>query len=195
MITCSDCINELKTARLSDIRAGSPVALHYTSCENCKRLVHDLYHSERDLAVALDAFGFATNSSIVAENAIDATYRRRKRIGRGVRALLAIAGVMVLGVGIAIVTDDGDRSSWQVETIKLECMPWEQASEIAQRFMVSGESNILLRDDGKTIVLEGYTPQVVEAASQIAVLDGTACGLPGAFAEPPTPQAGKSGTD
>lgn len=195
MITCADCVNELKTARLADIRAGSPVALHYTSCENCKRLVHDLYHSERDLAVALDTFGFATNSSIVAENAIEATYRRRKRIGRGVRALLAIAGVGVLGIGIAIVTDDGEPSPRQRESINLECMPWEQASEIAQRFMVADEQTILLRNDGKTIVLEGYTPQVVEAASQIAVLDATACALPGAVAEPSTPQADKSGTD
>jgi hypothetical protein len=176
MITCSECVNELKTARLTDIRAGSPVALHYTSCEHCKRLVHDLYQSERTLAAALDAFGPGTSPSLVSDHVADNAYRRRKRIARVIRVMLGAAGLVVLGVAIEIMTDDG--TSLTGETIGLKCLSGEEASRIAQQFMITGSRDIVLRDDGRTIYLEGYTPEVVEAVSQIAVRDG-ACAVPG----------------
>ena len=193
MITCQDCVKELETARLGDIRAGSPVALHYASCENCSRLVHDLYDSERSLALALDSFGAATSSAVVAENSLDAMYRRRKRIARVVRGVLVLVGMMVLGIAIGVWTDDGE--SRQGETISLECLSGAEASQIAESFMKSG-GNIRLLDDGRTIVLEGVPPEVIEAASQIAVADGRPeCRIDAGSSGSVTPPAGKSGTD
>jgi hypothetical protein len=193
MITCSDCVRELKTARLSDIRAGSPVALHYASCENCSRLVHDLYYSERSLAAALDTFGPDASSPVVAEKATDAMYRRRKKIARGVRVLLALAGLIVAGIGIAVITDDG--SSWQGEIIELKCLSGAEASRIAEGFMTSG-GNIRLEANERTIVLEGAMPEVVEAASQIAVADAAdKCAIGPGGTGTTTPPSGKSGTD
>jgi hypothetical protein len=193
MITCTECVKELTTARLSDIRAGSPVALHYTSCENCKRLVHDLYQSERTLAAALDTFGATTSAAFVSDYVVDTTYRRRRRIARGVRVLLGLVGLMVLGIAIAIRTDN--VSSLRGEHVELTCLSGEEASRIAQRFIVTGEHNIILRENGRTIYLEGYGPEVVEAMSQIAVLDGNACALPPTEGTPVNPQDDKSGTD
>ena len=193
MITCSECVKELKIARLSDIRAGSPVALHYTSCEDCRRLVHDLYQSERTLAVALDTFGANTSSTLVSNHVLDTTYRRRKRIARGVRVLLGVVGLLVLGIAIAIRTDN--VTSLQGEHVQLECLSGAEASRVASKFILTGEHNIILREDGKTIYLEGYGPEVVEAASQIAVLDGVACAVPDAQREGVSQSGDKSGTD
>jgi hypothetical protein len=176
MITCAECVKELKTARLADIRAGSPVALHYTSCEHCSRIVSDLDQSERSLAAALDTFRPNANASFVSEYVIEASYRRRRRIARGIRVLLGVVGLMVLGIAIAIRTDN--VTSLRGEHIELQCLSGEEASRIALRFMITGEHNVILRNEGRTIYLEGYGPEVVEAMSQIAVLDGAACALP-----------------
>jgi hypothetical protein len=192
MITCAECVKELKTARLSEIRAGSPVALHYTSCEHCKRLVHDLYQSERTLAAALDSFRSGTNVGQVSDYVLDSTYRRRRRIARGIRVMLGLVALAVLGIAIAIRTDN--VTSLMGEIVELKCISGEEASRLAGRFMTSGDHQIVLRQDG-TLYLEGYTPEVVEAMSQIAVLDANTCSLPPRAGQPVNPPAEKSGTD
>ncbi|MGK2963901.1 MAG: hypothetical protein ACSLFK_17405 [Gemmatimonadaceae bacterium] len=95
MITCSECLTGLSTSRLSDIRPGSPVAMHYAGCERCLAIVHDIQAAERGLGAALDQFGPSSDPETIAGHAADKTFRRRRRIARVFRTALAIVGLML----------------------------------------------------------------------------------------------------
>ncbi len=171
MITCHDCINALSTTRLSDIRAGSPVALHYANCDACSRVVKELYLAERELASALDYFRPSNSPEHVAGKAIDRTYRRRRRIARVVRGLLAVVGIGVTAVGLELIV--GDDSSIRAERIPLLCITPTQASEIAESYMSAG-GRIEVSEANRTIYLEGSPGEVTEALAHVAVADNPA---------------------
>ena len=170
MITCQECINALSTTRLSDIRSGSPVAMHYATCEACSRTVRELYLAERELASALDYFRPANSPEHVSERAIDTTYRRRRRIARAVRALLVFMGIGVSAIALELIVGDGD--SIHAERIPLRCIMPSQAAGIAESYMGSG-GKIETSDANHSIYLEGSPGEVAEALAQISVADNS----------------------
>ncbi len=196
MITCNECLKALSTSRLSEIRSGSPVATHYSTCDACRRVVQDLQYAESGLAMVLDQFGPRATPQSVARHAADSMLRRRRRIARVARGALAIIAVGVLAAGLeAIVGDDRTVS----HTMALNCLSSERALEIIQPFAAARVS-ISSTGQGRTVRLQGEEADVVEAAARIAVADrsGSCAVPPGQDKEPEasaTPQADKGGTD
>lgn len=107
MITCSECLDALSTSRLADIRSGSAVAMHYAGCERCFAIVNGLQAAERGLAAALNQFGPRSDPETIANRAADVMFRRRRRIARVFRAVLAIVGlVLIAGAMEALFEND-----------------------------------------------------------------------------------------
>ena len=169
MITCQECIDALSTTRLSEIRAGSPVAMHYGRCEACSRVVQDLYHAERELAGALDHFRPASTFEQIADRAIDSGFRRRRRIARVVRGMLALAAAGVALAGFEILSDG---PSIIEERYFLTCISPARASTIAEGFLTSG-GTIDISEEERSIFLRGSYDEVMAAASQIRTAESS----------------------
>ncbi len=169
MITCHECINALSTTRLSEIRAGSPVAMHYGRCEACSRVVQDLYHAERELAGALDHFRPASTFEQIADRAIDSGFRRRRRIARFVRGVLALAATGVTLVAWEVLRDPPSTIE---ERYFLTCISPARASTIAEGFMTSG-GTIDISAEERSILLRGTYDEVKAAESQIRTAESS----------------------
>ncbi len=196
MITCNECLNALSTSRLSEIRSGSPVATHYSTCDACCRIVQDLQYAEHGLADVLDQFGPRATPQSVARHAADSMLRRRRRIARIVRGALAIIALGVLAAGLEALVEDDPAFS---ETVALTCVSSARALEISESF-VGARASISSTAQGRMIGLQGEEADVIEAAARIAVADRSgSCAVPAGQDEEPespaTPRADKGGKD
>ncbi len=197
MITCNECLNALSTSRLSDIRSGSPVATHYSTCDACRRVVHDLQYAENGLASVLDQFGPRATPQAVARNAADSMFRRRRRIARVARVGLALVAVGVTAIGFEAFFE-GDPPTTQV--VKLACLSSERALEISLPYLGAGAYISTTGSQSRSIKLEGTELDVAEAAARITAADKSAsCANPALQTTEPevpaTSQADKAGTD
>lgn len=196
MITCNECLNALSTSRLADIRSGSPVATHCSTCEGCRRVVRDLQYAENGLATVLDQFGPRSSSLLVATQANEAMLRRRRRVARVVRGVLAFASIGLFAAAWEAFREGDPRVT---ETVVLSCLTTDRAMVIAEPYIGSG-GTIEMNDDPKSITLRGQSAEVIEAAARVALADrsGSCAITPPPENEPElpaTPPADKGGTD
>ena len=198
MTSCSECLTELSTSRLSDIRANSPVALHYMHCDNCRRVADDLFQAEHRLATALAESRPWSSADVVAERALEGSERlRRRRIARWLRAGLASTSALVLGIFISVRTDDSPSPPVITEVVPLECISSRLAAEVARAYLHSDNGAVFTPGQtDRVITLRGNTAEVMAARSQILTIDAAdRCGTGGAeeilvaprTADPPVP--------
>jgi hypothetical protein len=171
MTSCSECLTELSTSRLSDIRANSPVALHYMHCENCRRVADDLFQAEHRLANALAEARPWSSANVIAERALEGSEKlRRRRIARWLRAGLASAAFIVFGIFMATrVADDSPGRNVITEVVSLNCISSGLASEIAMSYLQSDQARATIQE--RVIVLRGYMGEVMAAREQILTAD------------------------
>jgi hypothetical protein len=174
MTSCSECLTELSTSRLSDIRANSPVALHYKHCENCRRVADDLFQAEHRLATALAESRPWSSADVLAAQALHGSEKlRRRRIARWVRAGLASAAAIVFGIFMATrLEDDSPAPTVITEVVTLECISPRLASEIARAYLHSDRAAVFRPGDtDRIITLRGNMAEVMSARAQIVMLD------------------------
>ena len=174
MTTCAHCLSELSTMRLTDMRAGSPVALHCASCSDCASVAQEIGYAERRLAASLAEARPGFTPEELAFSALNQSERlRRKTVGRWVSGLLAAAGCVTFWFFMQNVfvpwTDGSNRTA--METITLRCLTAEQASELATPYLKSSGSAIYLAKDIHTITIKGRADEFVRARAEIAGVD------------------------
>jgi hypothetical protein len=174
MTSCSECLTELSTSRLSDIRANSPVALHYMHCENCRRVADDLFQAEHRLANALAESRPWSSANMVAERALEGSEKlRRRRVARWLRAGLASAAFIVFGIFMSTrMEDDSPEPTVITEVVALNCISSTLAGEIARAYLHSDRAVVIRpAETGRVITLRGNVAEVMTARSQIIAID------------------------
>jgi len=159
--------------RLTDMRAGSPVALHCASCSDCASVAQEIGYAERRLAASLAEARPGFTPEELAFSALNQSERlRRKTVGRWVSGLLAAAGCVTFWFFMQNVfvpwTDGSNRTA--METITLRCLTADQASTLATRYLKWGGSKIYFTDI-HTITLKGRADDLVRARAEIAGVD------------------------
>ncbi len=124
-MTCQECLSELATRSLREMRGDSAVMAHCATCPDCGPLATALREREYDAATLLNNLHPMSNPITVAEKA--GALARRRRIGKvavfasGVALVLTMwAAVFATGFGRAMMgIDRSGASDLRTETIPL----------------------------------------------------------------------------
>jgi len=186
MTTCSECLQTMATSRISEIRPGTPIAVHCSICGNCATVLREVAFAEQQLANSMadlrpqDSVEELTRAALVGSERM-----RRKRIGRWVRGGLAVAACAVLfGAFMAFRTvNDSEPEGITMDTMRLTCLTAQQAAELATPYLRSSGSAIYRADDLGTITIRGQRKEFLAARAAIERFDAPdQCTLP-----PPSP--------
>ncbi len=185
MTACAQCLSELSTMRMTDMRAGSQVALHCQSCPGCAGVAHEIAYAERRLATALSEARSGFTPEQLSFSALDRSeWLRRRQIGKWISGFLAIAGCVTFWFFMQDVfiprVDPG--KTLPIQTVTLRCLTSEQASELATPYLRANGSAIYQTKGFKAITIRGQAKEALEASMKIRELDDAArCGI----ADPP----------
>ena len=182
MTTCAQCLSELSTMRMADMRPGTPVALHCESCPDCTGIMQEIAYAERRLSTALSEARSGFTPEELSETALTGSEReRRKYVGRWTRGLLAAAGCVTFfffmqNVFIPRVDPPQPISR---ETISLNCITPQQAMEIATPYLRSHGSSIYTAGGLKAITISGQPAEFIQAVNHVKLVDDEQkCQLP-----------------
>ena len=199
MTSCSETLNALSSARVSDIAPGSTIALHCATCPQCMRVADEVRYAEYRLAASLNEARPGIRSEEVAIAAMEGSeLRRRRRIGRWVRGALAIVAMGIFGVVMETrVEDDNSSTKLVTETLILRCLSPSQAAELVTPYLRSSGTAVYRSEDLRTITIRGKPDEVISAKMLIDGIDRTgACArLPGSTAPVPATSDAKPGKD
>ncbi|MEO8576789.1 MAG: hypothetical protein ABI556_08825 [Gemmatimonadales bacterium] len=184
MTSCSDCLNALSSARVVDISPGSSIAIHCATCPQCMRVADEVRYAEYRLAASLSEERPRFSSEEVAIAAIDGSeLRRRRRIGRWVRGVLALIALGIFGAAMEARFEGNNRRGKNVvtETIPLRCLSAAQAADLVTPYLRHSGSAVYRSDEIRMITIRGTTDDVFKAKMTIDAIDQTgACArLPG----------------
>lgn len=184
MTNCSECLEALSSARVSDIAPGSTIALHCATCPQCMRVADEVRYAEYRLAASLNEARPGYRSEEVAIAAIEGSeFRRRRRIGRWVRGALALIALGIFGAAMAA-RFEGNNSvapNLVTETIPLRCLSAGEAAELVTPYLRSSGTAVYRADVLKTITIRGKPDEVIAAKMTIDAIDrtGVCARLPG----------------
>ena len=201
MTTCAECLTELSTMRVGDMRAGTPAALHLESCPRCASIAEEIAYAERRLSIALAETGSSYLPEELSHAALLGSERqRRKVVGRWVRGVLAVLGCVTFYWFMDNVIVPSARQSEKIrtETISLRCLTPEQATEIATPYLRSTGS-ISSPKGMRIVTIRGKDDEFKQAYTRIKRIDAEQnCQLPNpASADPSatTPQPATTSSD
>lgn len=181
MTTCAQCLSELSTMRMTDLRPGSQVALHVESCPNCSDVAQEIAYAERRLSTALSEARSGFTPEELSEAALTGSERwRRQYVGRWVRGLLAAAGCVTFWFFMEKVfiprVDPEPRTV--TETIRLRCISSEEAMDLATPYLRSTGA-IYSRKGSPIVTVRGTPDEFARAAAVIkSIDDAAACPIP-----------------
>lgn len=174
MTNCSECLNALSSARVSDIAPGSTIALHCATCPQCMRVADEVRYAEYRLAASLNEARPGRPSDEVAIAAIGGSeLRRRRRIGRWVRGVLALAALGIFGAAMEARLE-GDGPNTLTETITLHCLTAKQAGELVTPYLRSNGSVVYESDDLRTITVRANSEEFSAARMVLDKFDNAA---------------------
>ncbi|HUQ48296.1 MAG TPA: hypothetical protein VM053_08650 [Gemmatimonadaceae bacterium] len=181
MTTCAQCLSDLSTMRVSDLREGTSASRHLESCPQCAGIAAEIAYAERRLTTALAETQSSFTPEELSHGALVGSERaRRKVVGRWVRGLLAAAGGVTLLVFMENFIFPLSRQSEKIrtETISLRCITPEQAIEIATPYLRS--TGAIYTTKGMRIVtVRGRHGEFQQAIARInSIDDAQKCALP-----------------
>ena len=174
MTTCAECLTELSTVRLSDLRAESTAVIHYSSCPICRRVAEDLFHAENQLAHAFSEVSPCSSPYDIAATAVaDSGFQTRRRIARVFRVILLTAGgALFVAAAQTFLDRDGGGDSRATESIALRCITAAQAADLATPYLRSDGASVVIHDPTlRMITIRGVVDEVVAARIQIDAVD------------------------
>ena len=132
-MNCDDYLSMLATQPVAELNSGRARA-HAITCDECDRVTQVIAARERNMLVAYGELQMPATSAQTSAEALR-TSRRRKvslyyRIGLGVSAV-----AMVLYGVVASVAPDPPRIPTVRETIRLQCLSPEQATEVLRPYL------------------------------------------------------------
>jgi len=166
--TCAECLQEISTARLADVRPGTAVAYHAASCPSCAGVLEDIRFAEWQLATSLNELQPQSSTQSLIQGALEGSERlRRRRLARWMRGGLAAAACGVCFVFMEMRTETDPENDVITETIRLKCMTATQASDLATMYLRSSVSRIFVSDELRTITLRARSDEY--AAARMAI--------------------------
>jgi hypothetical protein len=181
MTTCAQCLNDLSTMRMSDVRPGTSAALHLESCPRCASIAEEIAYAERRLSIALTETGSSFTPEELSHRALHGSERDRRRVvARWVRGLLAVAGCGAFAFFMESVFIPMSERSEKIrtETISLRCLTPEQAMEIATPYLRSTGS-ISSPKGMRIVTIRGKTNEFQQAIARVkSIDDAQTCALP-----------------
>lgn len=190
MTTCADCLAELSTMRLGDMRPGNAASLHIESCPQCASIAQEIAYAERRLSLAMAETHSSFSPEELSDNALLGSEReRRKVVARWVRGLLAAAGCVTFfffmqNVFVPMANKSEDI---RTETISLRCLTPEQAMEIATPYLRS-KGSISTPKGMRIVTIRGKHDEFEAAVSRVKSIDDSQmCTLPNPAYPYPSP--------
>ena len=181
MTTCAQCLSELSTMRVADMRAGTPSALHIESCPRCASIAEEIAYAERRLSTALAQTRPSFTPEELSQRALLGSERqRRKVVGRWVRGILAVAacGTFAWFMENVFIPSAERSEKIRTETISLRCLTQEQAMEIATPYLRSTGS-ISSPKGMRIVTIRGKTNEFKQAIARVKTIDDAqTCQLP-----------------
>ena len=180
---CEECLAELATGSLRDLRPDSPVAQHCASCPDCGPLATMLRDREYNAATVLNNLPPMSNPIDVAQSA--AMMSRRRRVGKV--AVFFSGAALVATIWVSLFLTDfgrqmftGDRavSNLETETIPLVCLSPKEAGEIVSPYFRTRGSAYSIRYIGESrlaaITVRGTAHQIARARASITEFETNA---------------------
>ena len=190
MTTCAQCLSDLSTMRVTDMRQSSPTAMHIQSCPRCASIAEEIAYAERRLSTALAESHSSHAPEELSEAALLGSEReRRKEVGRWIRGILTGAGCVVVFLFVEKVVIPVSRQSDNIttETISLRCLTPEQAMEIATPYLRSTGS-ISSPKGMRIVTIKGKHDEFEAAISRVkSIDDAQSCALPNPVYPYPSP--------
>ena len=201
MTGCSECLDAMATARIDDVKRGTLIALHCSTCYSCATVLEEVRFGEHRLWQSLSELEPAQSSRSVARAALIGSERKRRlRIARWLRGVLACVGLAVLAIAIELRSNDGGvpAPTTMTETIRLNCITAGQAAELATPYLRSEGSAIYRADELRTITLSGPIDELLAARAVIRASEqqgictvNPSAGVPADVAPPAATSVGK----
>ena len=167
-MTCAECLSDLATGSLREMRADSAVMLHCATCPDCARLTTLLREREYNAANVLNNLPPMSNPVTVAETSVRTAQRRR--VGRV--AVMLSGAALVVTIWIAAATtiipalnhaDSNMSSTLRTETIPLSCLSPQQAADIINPYVRSRGSTYYVPTSGiSAITVRGNATEVAK---------------------------------
>jgi len=173
-MTCQECLSELATGSLRELRAASAVMAHCATCPDCGPLATALREREYDAATLLNNLRPMSNPITVAERAGELA--RRRRVGKvavfasGVALVLTFwAALFTTGLGRGLMGLDGSGASrLSTEIIPLSCLSPQQAADIINPFVRSHGSTYYIGHSGvAAITVRGTADEIAKSRELI----------------------------
>lgn len=181
MTSCAQCLSDLSTMRVSDIRQGTSAALHLETCPRCASIAEEIAYAERRLSTALAETHSSFTPEELSHGALVGSEReRRKVVGRWVQGILAATGCVLFYFFMENVILPRAEQSEKVrtETITLRCLTPEQAMEIATPYLRSSGS-ISSPKGMRIVTITGKHDEFEAAISRVKSIDDVQqCSLP-----------------
>lgn len=201
MTTCAQCLSDLSTMRLSDMRPGTAAALHLESCPQCASIAQEIAYAERRLSTALAETRSSFTPEELSHGALVGSERdRRKEVGRWIQGILTAAACLTVFLFIrnVFIPLANESEKIRTETISLRCLTPEQAMEIATPYLRSTGS-ISAPKGMRIVTIRGRHDEFEAAISRVKSIDAEqACQLPNpAYPYPSatTPEPATTSTD
>jgi hypothetical protein len=160
-MNCRECLEDLATGSLRELTPDSSVSRHAATCPDCGPLLTQLRDREYQAATVLNNLPPLSDPVTVAGTA--GTLARRRRIGRVVVTLTAIAlGLTIWFAADTMISDFGGKGftvpTLHTETISLSCLTPEQAGEIISPYVRSNGSTYYVPPAGVSAITVRATP-------------------------------------
>lgn len=175
MTTCSECLNALSSARVSDIAPGSTIALHCATCPQCMRVADEVRYAEYRLSASLNEARPGFRSEEVAVAAVEGSeLRRRRRIGRWVRGVLALIALGIFGAAWEARRGGNSMPAKDlvIETIQVNCLSGKKAAQLVTPYLRSNGSVVYHVDD--LVTIRGTRDEFVAATMALKEFDNPA---------------------
>ena len=172
-MTCEQCLEELATGSLREMRADSAVLVHCATCPDCARLTTLLRDREYNAANVLNNLPPMSNPIILAETSVNLA--RRRRIGRVVVYLsgAALAATIWIAAATTVILplqrlDRPTSSTLRTETIALSCLSPQQAADIIYPYVRTRGSTYYIPTTGiSAITVRGTAAELAKSRSLI----------------------------
>lgn len=172
-MNCQECLSELATGSLREMRADSAVMAHCATCPDCGPLATVLRDREYQAASVLNNLPPMSSPITVAERA--GALSRRRRIGKVAVFLSGAALVLtfwtamfVTGIGRSIMGFDRHTSPLSTEIIPLSCLSPEQAADIINPFVRGNGSTYYIGHSGvPAITVRGTAAEIAKSQELI----------------------------
>jgi len=191
-MNCKDCLAALETESLREMAPDSPVMRHCATCPDCARVATMVREKEYETATVLNSLPPMSSPLTVAETAVRTAQRRR--VGRVVVTLSAVAGAIIIWiVGATMVAPALDRAGLmpdkpssgmqlRTETMQLSCLSPQQAGDIITPYIPSERGRIVIATSGiSAITVTGTPKELAKSRNLIREFESdpsAACRLP-----------------